>query len=138
METTIIEIACPADANNAYVHDQCIVSGCDIQIDHEKKEITCNVYQSISMAGHTTENQVNYCKFEIPENAYCNYVRTIQAKPPVQERKWFRVENGEMIVLADVKGSLSPSFAVEQFFGEYLKTYKVRHGRTPFKPKPKT
>ena len=138
LETTVIEIESLRDPDLGNVTSQCVVAGCDIRIDHEKMEIICNEYHPIIMDSYSRKKEVNCCKFIIPEKAYCNYVRTIQAKPTVHERKWFRVENGQMIILGDVKGGMSPSFAVEQFFGEYLKTYKVRYGRIPFKPEPES
>ena len=133
IETTMVEIECLGSANRGDINAHCIISGCDIQIDHDKKEIICNEYLSIPMAGYTRKDGVNYCKFEIPEKAYCNYVRTIQTEPAIHERKWFKIENGEMIVLGDVKGGMSPTFAVEEFFREYLKLlYKARYGKIPF------
>jgi hypothetical protein len=132
MNTATVEIVCVGNAGKGYINANCLVQGCDIQLDHEKKEIIHSEYEFILMKEFYRKDRVNYCRFEIPDGAYCNYCRTIQIKPRIQERKWFRIENGKMIILGDVTTGLWTGFALDIYFGKYKNIYRIHSKKIPF------
>src|ERR1017187_5173660 len=124
--TIIIEFV----GSPTHIHDQCQVSGYDVKIDHEKKEMFIGEHSAITIKDFTRKDKVNYCRLEIPEGVYCNYFRKIQVKPLLYEGKWFMVKNGEMIILKDDIEGLSRFDLQKFFFKEYVGKYKVVYGKS--------
>jgi|ERR1035437_893621 hypothetical protein len=126
MNTTTVEIVCVGSFSNNYIHESCRINSIEVTIDHLGKEIRLDEYPSLPIVEFTRKDRVNYCKFEILDDAFGWYRRPIQTKPYKVEKKWFKVENGNLIVLGDLP---KPHFQgiLDDFYSEYKNIYRIHY-----------
>lgn len=58
------------------------------------------IYRLVPMKDFRREKRINYCRFDVPEGRICCYYRHVQTKPNLDERKWFRLDDGQFTELA--------------------------------------
>jgi hypothetical protein len=110
MKITTIELACVGNAANGYVNAQCMVEAFEIFASESERTIDVCL-RGIKMKDYERKDRVNYCRFEVPEGEICRYVRRIQIKPYLQERKWFRIVEGQLVELADDPKEICPGWS---------------------------
>ena len=79
------------------------------------------------MVAFSRKNRVSYCKFEILDNAFGWYNRTIQTKPRKVEKKWFKIDNGNMIVLGDLPKPDHWAGILDNYYSEYKNIYRTHY-----------
>lgn len=130
MTTAPIELVCVGNDGGGYIKAQCRVGWIEVLVDDKKKLLDCKD-TFIPMKNYRREDRINYCRYDIPQGVICYYNRSIQTNPRMEEEKWFRVEDGQLVILGDTVGGVF-SFP-ELFLQEFLKKgYRYRMRNVPY------
>lgn len=97
---TSIELMCVGNAGNGYINAQIFVAWFEVQIEEEKKHVEVIQHQ-IPIKNYRREGRVNFCEFDIPNDAVCFVRRHIQTRPNIEENRFFRIQDGQFSALAD-------------------------------------
>jgi hypothetical protein len=112
-KTTKLELLCVGNTANGYIHAQISVRWYEMRVDDANRVIQM-IGHCLPIRSYRRQERVNYCWFDIPEGVICHYQRRAQVKPHVEERRWFRINEGQLV---DLGGSLSFDFA--QYYPQY-------------------
>ena len=103
---------------------QCQVTVITETIDHARKSIL--LYQTVILVrSFRTIDKVHYCLFEIPDGVICHYRRRIETTPGRNEGKFFRMDNGEYVELAD---GTEPFEYINCFLSDYITKWHYQCG----------
>lgn len=133
MKTTVVEIECVGwNSRDRIELGNCHVKSIEVEIDHVNRIIQLNEYGPMPLVGLTTENKINYCKFEVFDDALGWYRRKIQTSPAKEECKFFQVQNGQLTVLGNFKDLTNHNTLgyfygiVESHYSQYCSTYRIQ------------
>ena len=127
MKTVTIGIECVGRHSRFEIEfGNCLVKSIEVEIDHVSKIIQANEYGPMPLVEVTRKDKINYCKFEVFDDAFGYYTRKIQTRPAKKEHKLFRVQNGQLSILGDFKDLGSNYFygLMESYYSHYCSIYR--------------
>jgi hypothetical protein len=117
MPTSTIELACVGNAGQGYINAQCSVEWYEILANPEQRKVEV-IFRNVPMKDFRREKRVNLCRFDVPEGKICCYHRHVQTKPNINERKWFRLDEGQFTELA---GDFAGCHFAQLFLNDYIR-----------------
>jgi len=113
---TTIELMCVGNAGNGYINAQIMVTWFEVLVNHEKKHVEVTGH-NIPIKRYRREQRVNFCEFDIPDGAVCHVYRHIQTRPDIQEMKFYKLQDGKFVPLADGCAADFSRFFLSDFKG---------------------